>query len=103
MTPLTELVIGLNPHVTSDTVSINRARRLIAAFSKPLKDISHLILENISMIEDQREDIDTDDQQNSTKELVKPKHGMEQEDVVSNESQRVIMINFRPSWQVTVG
>lgn len=38
---------GLKPHLTNNTLSINKARRLIMQLAQPLADISQLICDNV--------------------------------------------------------
>lgn len=43
--------LGLAPHLTKETISINEARRIVIQLSKPLADISQLIYDNLHVIE----------------------------------------------------
>ena len=54
---LIEYISSLPPHKVKNTVSLNDARRLILALSRPLAEITSTIQSNIGVAEDRRRDI----------------------------------------------
>ena len=54
---LIEYISSLPPHKVKNTLSLNDARRLIVALSRPLAEITSTIQNNIAVIEDRRREV----------------------------------------------
>ena len=65
-------MLGLKPHDTKETLSLNEARNYIIALSKPMGEAVDLINRNLKAIEDRRKEVEGCEQNIKTFEFLSP-------------------------------